>query len=104
MPIEMAAKTSANVAINALSEYLVLEEEKELMFVFFLSLYNAVVRSDDDRSIDRSLFYFFFLESSFFCPTNDKKNDQPQQFFVRKSVCFGSTAGRSLSSPLRILA
>ena len=60
MPIEMAAKTSANVAINALSEYLVLEEEKELMFVFFLSLYNAVVRSDDDRSIDRSLFYFFF--------------------------------------------
>ena len=38
MPIEMAAKTSANVAINALSEYLVLEEEKELMFVFF-SLY-----------------------------------------------------------------
>ena len=100
MPIEMAAKTSANVAINALSEYLVLEEEKELMFVFFLSLYNAV-----DRSIDRTLF--FFLESSFFChlscPTNDK-NDQPQQFFVRKSVCFGSTAGCSLSSPLRILA
>ena len=62
MPIEMAAKTSANVAINALSEYLVLEEEKELMFVFFLSLYNAVVRSDDDRSIDYfyTLFYFFF--------------------------------------------
>ena len=101
MPIEMAAKTSANVAINALSEYLVLEEEKELMFVFFLSLYNAV-----DRSIDRSIA-FLFLESSFFChlscPTNDK-NDQPQQFFVRKSVCFGSTAGCSLSSPLRILA
>ena len=103
MPIEMAAKTSANVAINALSEYLVLEEEKELMFVFFLSLYNAVVRSDDDRSIDRFSIFFFWKAVSF-VPQMTKKNDQPQQFFVRKSVCFGSTAGRSLSSPLRILA
>ena len=78
MPIEMAAKTSANVAINALSEYLVLEEEKELMFVFFLSLYNAVVRSDDDRSFDR--FSIFFWKAVSFVPQMTKKTTNPNNF------------------------
>ena len=80
MPIEMAAKTSANVAINALSEYLVLEEEKELMFVFFLSLYNAVVRSDDDRSIDRFSIFFFFWKAVSFVPQMTKKRPTPTIF------------------------